>query len=62
VHFTWLLIASLRDVGLIERPHAPTLPWRAYLLQPEIGKRWRDADTVAQRQATLAHEILAARE
>lgn len=58
VHFTFLLIASLRDTGWIQRPAAAALAWREYLLQPDVGKRWREPDTIAQRQATLAREIL----
>lgn len=57
VHFLFMLLVGLRDHGLVADETEPACTWRTYLLQPEIGKRWRDPATVAQRQANLALQV-----
>jgi Ser/Thr protein kinase RdoA (MazF antagonist) len=57
VHFFFTLLANLRDAGCQQHPAGRVLTWGEYLVQPALASRWHQLPTVAQRQATLVHEI-----
>jgi thiamine kinase-like enzyme len=58
VHFFFTLLVNVRDAGCQQHPDGHVLTWGEYLVQPGLASRWHQLPTVAQRQATLVHEIM----